>query len=204
MAALSTGLAVLVIAIGLTPKPKPTASSELEARQDAELPLSQSSLATPLVPAKDDVPSPRLTAGEYGELSLTAKQANHAATIIEIGRQLGASDRDITIALMTALQESMLRNLDYGDDWWHAPNESDSIGLFQQRDHWGSEAERLNPEKSSRLFFQALLELNDREQLSPGAAAQLVQGSAFPDEYDQWEATAKSLLRSARQPSGNG
>ena len=43
------------------------------------------------------------------------------------------------IALATAMQESTLKNLDYGD--------RDSLGLFQQRPSqgWGTEAEILRP-----------------------------------------------------------
>ncbi len=61
--------------------------------------------------------------------SLDAEQLANAQTIVAVGRALGVPSKGWVIALSTALQESTLRNLPYGD--------RDSIGLFQQRDAWG-------------------------------------------------------------------
>ena len=75
----------------------------------------------------------------------SSEQLANANAIIRVGQSVGASQRDIIVALMAAMQESGLRNLNYGD--------RDSIGLFQQRNAWGSTAERLNPESAARMFF---------------------------------------------------
>ncbi|NEE06657.1 hypothetical protein G3M58_09395, partial [Streptomyces sp. SID7499] len=61
------------------------------------------------------------------EMSLA--QAVNAATISAVGTTRGMPERAVTIALATALQESTLRNIDYGD--------RDSVGLFQQRPSQG-------------------------------------------------------------------
>lgn len=53
------------------------------------------------------------------------EQRRNAAVIAQVGQQMGMSQRDILIGIMTAMQESGLRNLNYGD--------RDSLGLFQQR-----------------------------------------------------------------------
>jgi phage protein D len=136
-------------------------------------------------------------AGSYGGTQLSPTQVGNANTIVTVGRTVGASDRDITIALMTSLQESTLVNLPGGD--------GDSSGLFQQTpgNSWGSRAEVRNAEYASRAFFtgagtnRGLLDIPNRGSLSLGAAAQAVQGSAFPDAYDKWQATAAALLAAA-------
>lgn len=129
-------------------------------------------------------------------MALNDEQARNAAVIVSVGRSLGASQRDLTIALMTALQESGLRNINYGD--------RDSIGLFQQRDAWGTAAQRLNPAAAARMFFlggndgqRGLLDFKNRDQLSLTQAAQAVQVSAFPDAYAKHEAAARSYLAGA-------
>lgn len=125
----------------------------------------------------------------------TEEQRQNAAIIAQVGRQLGASQRDIQTALMAAIVESGLRNLNYGD--------RDSIGMFQQRDAWGSAQARLNPYTAARMFFlggnagqRGLLDLTNRNSLSMGEAAQAVQVSAYPDRYGQQEAAAAGLLGS--------
>jgi hypothetical protein len=66
--------------------------------------------------------------------TLTQEQTAHATTISAVGKRLGMPAHAVSVALATALQESKLRNLDYGD--------RDSLGLFQQRPSqgWGPRA----------------------------------------------------------------
>ena len=128
--------------------------------------------------------------------SLTEEQVDSARTIIGTGKAEDASDDAITIALMTALQESSLQNLEGGD--------RDSAGLFQQRPSmgWGSQADITDPVQATRSFFgtnedvanPGLDQVDGWEGMSPGAAAQTVQRSAFPDAYDKWEPLAEGLL----------
>lgn len=126
-------------------------------------------------------------------MGFDAEQQRNAQTIISVGRSLGASERDLTIALMTALQESGLRNINYGD--------RDSVGLFQQRAPWGSFEDRTNPSESARMFFQGgqtgqpgLFAKTTRDGMSLTQAAQAVQVSAFPDAYAKHEQAALGLL----------
>lgn len=126
-------------------------------------------------------------------MAWSAEQRRNANIIASVGRSLGASKRDIQIALMAAIVESGLRNLHYGD--------RDSVGLFQQRNAWGSFRDRTNPAKAARMFFlggaagqRGLFDIRDRGAMSPGRAAQAVQVSAFPDRYDQHAAEAAGLL----------
>lgn len=130
---------------------------------------------------------------------LDAEQSANARLIVRIGRQLGVSDRGITIALGTAMQESWLRNLDWGD--------RDSLGLFQQRPShgWGTAAEVRNAERAVRAFYggasdpngartRGLLDIVGWQAMSYAQAAQAVQISAYPDRYAQWEAPSAQWL----------
>jgi len=141
----------------------------------------------------------RAAAGNRGTVPAgvrwSAEQYRNAQIIASVGRSLGASDRDITIALMAAMVESGMRNLDYGD--------RDSIGMFQQRNAWGSRAARLDPHQSARMFFlggmsgqRGLLDFRNRDRMGLGQAAQAVQVSAFPDRYQQRLGDATELIRS--------
>ncbi|MCA1308028.1 LysM peptidoglycan-binding domain-containing protein [Microbacterium esteraromaticum] len=124
--------------------------------------------------------------------TLDATQKAHAAHIIRVGRELGISDRGIAIALATAMVESSMRNLDYGD--------RDSLGLFQQRPSqgWGTAAQILDADRSIRVFYggpqdpngratRGLLDISGWQNMSFTGAAQAVQISAYPDRYGQWE-----------------
>lgn len=124
------------------------------------------------------------------------EQLANARAIATVGRQVGASQRDILIGIMTAMQESGLRALNYGD--------RDSVGLFQQRTPWGTKQQRMDPMESARMFFMGghgagqggLLSISNREGLSLSAAAQRVQRSAFPDAYAKHESQAQQILGS--------
>lgn len=126
-------------------------------------------------------------------MAFSDEQRQNAAIIISVGRRLGATDRDLQVALMTAMQESGLRNLSYGD--------RDSVGLFQQRDAWAPYASRMNPYESAKMFFtggqqgqRGLLDFKTRDRMSLTQAAQAVQVSAFPDAYAKHESAATELL----------
>lgn len=130
---------------------------------------------------------------------LDAEQVANAKLIIQVGRDLGVSDRGIAIALGTSMQESWLRNLDWGD--------KDSLGLFQQRPStgWGSEAQVRDPVRAIKAFFggasdpngsrtRGLLDIEGWESMSFAAAAQAVQISAYPERYARWEQPANAWL----------
>lgn len=125
--------------------------------------------------------------------SLNDTQLANARIISQVGQSLGASSRDIQIALMTAMQESELLNMKGGD--------RDSTGLFQQRDAWGAYADRMDPYKSAAMFFQGgqdgqrgLLDFKDRDNQTLTQAAQAVQGSAYPDAYAKWDTLAAKYM----------
>jgi LysM repeat protein len=126
---------------------------------------------------------------------MTAEMKSNAQIIFQVGKSLGVSDYGIVIALATAMQESGIRNLSYGD--------RDSVGLFQQRPsaHWGTVKQIMNPEYAARAFFggktsptfgvaRGLLDIKDWSSKSVTEAAQAVQISAYPNAYAKWEASA--------------
>lgn len=114
------------------------------------------------------------------------EQLDNASAIVAAGVEMGAPRRAQVIAVATAMQESTLRNIAYGD--------RDSVGLFQQRTPWAPTAVRMQPKESAKLFYRRLLAIKGWEQLPLTVAAQRVQISAFPDAYAQWEAKANQVV----------
>jgi hypothetical protein len=131
------------------------------------------------------------TATETAAISytLTPTQMANAATIAAVGRRAGLPDHAVTIALATALQESKLENLPYGD--------RDSVGLFQQRPSqgWGTPAELQDPIYASQAFYDHLVKVSGWQSAAVTAAAQAVQRSGAPYAYADWEPEARALAR---------
>ncbi|MCM1011087.1 peptidoglycan-binding protein [Brevibacterium sp. XM4083] len=127
---------------------------------------------------------------------LNQQQIDNARLIIAVGRGGGFDDEAIRIALMTALQESSLRNIDYGD--------RDSVGLFQQRPSqgWGDPSELTDRVFATKSFYginpevhnPGLDQIENWHRMTPTEAAQAVQRSAYPDAYGQWETLADDLI----------
>ncbi|MER5490766.1 C40 family peptidase [Streptomyces sp. NPDC002490] len=116
-------------------------------------------------------------------------QVPHARTIQATGVAMKVPVRGQIVALATALQESGLRNLDYGD--------RDSLGLFQQRPSmgWGTAAQIRDPVYASTKFYEGLLKVSGWESMTVTQAAQAVQLSGFPDAYAKWEPLATALQK---------
>ena len=132
-------------------------------------------------------------------------QLSNAMSIIQAGNEAGVGAQGQKIALMTALQESTLRNLANPGvagsmDLAHegTGSDHDSVGLFQQRPSmgWGTVQEIMTPSKSASVFYSRLKDVQGWESMPPGRAAQSVQRSATPTAYDKWEPTAGALMAS--------
>jgi murein DD-endopeptidase MepM/ murein hydrolase activator NlpD len=124
--------------------------------------------------------------------SLGSDQMHNAAVIIRVGQQMQVPPRGWVIAIATSLQEARLRNLpNLGKS-----NDHDSVGLFQQRTSqgWGSVQQIMDPEYSSRKFYEHLLTVKNWESRSLTDAAQTVQRSAFPDAYAKHEPLASQVV----------
>lgn len=122
-----------------------------------------------------------------GNLDLGVEQAQVAATIAAVGARRKLPERAIVIAYATAIQESKLSNLDYGD--------RDSVGVFQQRPSqgWGKPAQLMDPVYATNKFFSALVKVKNYRKLPLEEAAQAVQRSAAGYAYAAHESDAKIL-----------
>ncbi|WP_196837249.1 hypothetical protein [Zhihengliuella flava] len=132
----------------------------------------------------------RCTAVAGGDaVHLAPDQAANAALISAVSVRRGLPARAATIGLATAMQESKLRNIDYGDE--AGP---DSRGLFQQRPSqgWGTQEQVMDPLYAANRFYQEL-ETFDFTALEVTEAAQKVQRSAFPDAYAQHEPMGRAF-----------
>lgn len=121
------------------------------------------------------------------DLQLTVSQAAIAATIAGVAARRDMPVRAVTIAYATALQESKLTDLNYGD--------RDSVGVFQQRpsEGWGTTTEIENPVYASGRFFAALAAVPGYERLPVYKAAQDVQHSADGSAYGQYASVGAQL-----------
>lgn len=123
-----------------------------------------------------------VTSGPLQDLSEDA--AVNARIVTAVAEQMGGSTAAV-IAVMVGETESGLLALGnvtvpgsgvgaqgIGDD-------HDSVGIFQQRPSWGTLAQRMDPEQSTRLFVGRLLKIEGWQVVEPWVAAQDVQGSAY-------------------------
>jgi hypothetical protein len=119
---------------------------------------------------------------------LTGEQVGNARTIAQVGYERGLPERAVVIALATAMQESRLRNLDYGD--------RDSLGLFQQRPSqgWGTPAQVQDPVYAAGKFYDGLVQVPGWDSRRLTEAADAVQRSAFPEAYQKHEGMAVELV----------
>lgn len=121
---------------------------------------------------------------------LATDQAANASLITAISVRRGLPPRAASIALATAMQESRLRNINYGDE--AGP---DSRGLFQQRPSqgWGTEAQVMDPVYAANAFYDGLVKIPGYETMEVTQAAQAVQRSAFPRAYAQHESMGRAF-----------
>lgn len=163
--------------------------------------------------AAQETVAPTSTALNGGDVASTQDtsqlnqvQIDNARTIIGVGKGSELTVQAQKIAIMTALQESSLRNLDSGD--------KDSAGLFQQRPSygWGTHEQITDLVYSTKSFYgvnpdcpnPGLLQIDDWTTKDPGAAAQAVQGSGHPDAYDKWESLAIQLVEENQDAASIG
>ena len=118
---------------------------------------------------------------------LSTDQAQNAAIIAAVAFKLGLPDHAVTVGLATALRESRLENLSYGD--------LDSLGLFQQRPSqgWGTPAQILDPVYAATAFYQHLEQVPGWQTMPVTDAAQSVQHSATPLAYAPYESEARAV-----------
>lgn len=163
-------------------------------------PAQKAPAPTPAQPAAVTPPDSSVGQPTTGAITpLNDERRANAQIIVAVGRELGVPDYGIVIALATAMQESSLRNINWGD--------RDSLGLYQQRPSsgWGTAEQIMDPVYSTKLFFggpsnpnkgktRGLLDIAGWQGMSLTDAAQRVQISAFPKAYAKWEPSAWAWL----------
>ncbi|GAB4087269.1 hypothetical protein GCM10028784_38990 [Myceligenerans cantabricum] len=122
----------------------------------------------------------------------TGEQLQNAAVILQVGAERGVPAKAQAIAVMTALGESGMRNLTYGDDIVGVRNPdgslTSSIGMFQEQKWFGTTQERLDPVASSGRFYDRLLAVEGWQAMEPTIAAHKAQRNADPYHYaPQWD-----------------
>lgn len=133
-----------------------------------------------------------VTAADGSTYVRTAEAANNAALVAAVGERRNVSTFGSTIGVATAIQESGLRNLDYGD--------RDSLGLFQQRPSqgWGTIEEVTDPHYASLAFYWRLKKTEGWEDMRVTDAAQAVQRSGFPEAYEDHAAEGAAWAEAIR------
>lgn len=121
------------------------------------------------------------------EVTFSPEQTDNAATIVAVSIERGLPARAATIAIATAIQESKLRNIDYGD--------RDSVGLFQQRPSqgWGTVEQIMQPVYATNKFYDALVKIDGWQTMEITKIAQAVQRSAAPEAYAEHETEGRVL-----------
>ncbi|WP_129545597.1 C40 family peptidase [Arthrobacter dokdonensis] len=155
-------------------------------------------------------------------ISFSPFQVAVARSYIAVGRSRSVPDDGIVIALMMAIQESNLQmlanpavpaSMKYPHDG--VGSDHDSIGSAQQRPSagWGSVPQLMQPAYNAEAFYggpqgpnhgppRGLLDVPGWQQMDKGAAAQAVQGSAYPERYAQWQPVAAQILKRLESPTG--
>ena len=157
-------------------------------------------------------------------ITLSQRQLSHAALIMTVASRTADVGRaGALVALTAALTESTLRMLANPSAYPESvgyPNDGvgsdhDSLGLFQMRpaSGWGTVAELMDPEYQAGAFFggpsgptagspRGLLDIAGWQLIEPGAAAQAVEVSAYPDRYRNYLPVAEAILAAlTRAPS---
>lgn len=172
-------------------------------RLSVSIPTAGKDARDPLTPSSDGVPQgddkPKAGWGPdffAHEVSKVAKDAGlgAAGAAIGVATKYVESGKPPKMYANKRVPESLAFKHDaLGSD-------HDSVGLFQQRDNgaWGTVAQRMTPADSAKLFFDAMTrKYGDRwKNMDPGAVAQGVQVSAYPDRYGKQMAAAREAVTS--------
>lgn len=116
-------------------------------------------------------------------------QLKIAATIITVGQQMNIPTHGLTLALMVAIGESGLRNLDHGD-----AVDNTTIGVFQQGAGYGAREQRMDPATAARAFYTRMLRVPDWQTAVPTLVAHTVQINADPNHYTPFWIPAEHVL----------
>ena len=142
-----------------------------------------------------------------GNIDVSQYKGEVPKILYEVGRDMGMSRKAIIAAFMTGINESGMKNLDYGH--------SSSVGWRQELDTYGSVEERRNVPKSAERFYNEIKAYMAgknpaaaarrgpyNSSMSAGFLADAVQRPASRSVYGDnpdLRAKAESLLRQIEQ-----
>lgn len=142
---------------------------------------------------------------EAGIEGWSGEQLENAATIIRTAGALGFPREGQILGVMTAMGESSLHNIDYGD--WETRGftnpdgtRTTSIGLFQQQEWWGSIEQRMDPATATTLFFDRLGRLPEWQRMEPSHAIHRVQINTDRDYYSRFQTDATAVVDAISGP----
>ena len=142
----------------------------------------------------DTVPTDPI-AGYSGE------QLKNAAYIMNAASTLTLDRTAQVVGVMTAMGESSLVNVGFGDDLNGVTNPDGtptcSLGLFQQQwclGSWGTRDEVMDPAHAATAFFERLVSVADWQSLAPTLAIHKVQGNADPYHYETFFGAADQIV----------
>ena len=142
---------------------------------------------------------------EAGIEGWSGEQLENAATIIRTAGALGFPREGQILGVMTAMGESSLHNIDYGD--WETRGftnpdgtRTTSIGLFQQQEWWGSVEQRMDPATATTLFFDRLGRLPEWQTMEPSHAIHRVQINTDRDYYSRFQTDATAVVDAMSGP----
>jgi cell wall-associated NlpC family hydrolase len=130
--------------------------------------------------------------GTYGGEQITSVMCPYIEDIYNDGKQAGATDRDLIIGMMTAMQESSM-----GSDTsaMQTPNKFGCVGLFQQTvGSWGTLTQLHDPNYQCKKFFSALLKVSNRTSMTESQAAETVQRSGEGWRYQHHLAMGTAVV----------
>lgn len=127
---------------------------------------------------------------------LDAEAQKNARTYLRTGKKAGASQKELLAALETGLVESHFHNLQYGD--------ADSKGVRQERVSQYGEGPTgaTNVGAGAKRFFEESVSDTGGARgagQTAGQLAQTIQGSAYPERYDEVKPQAAAILRAFQE-----
>lgn len=123
-------------------------------------------------------------------------QVGNAMHIVAEAQARGLDEWTSAVAVMVAMRESSLENIDHGDKV-----RGDTIGLFQEGPERGSYEDRMSPRAAAGIFFTYLLKVPNYHQLAPTIAAHRAQANADPYHYTSaWSDAAQVVARILGDP----
>lgn len=132
-----------------------------------------------------------LSVGPWGP-----QQVAIAKEIIDAGTQRGLDDWTITLAVMTAMAESSLQNLNHGD-----AVRNDTVGVFQEGPERGPLSQRMDPAGAANIFWDYLQGVEGYRDLAPTIAAHKTQANADPWHYEpMWDDAVRVVAKVKGNP----